>query len=156
MTADIQKFVIKKLHSTRKVDVCTSKTLQDLLAQEKAIAVNNSTIRKFLLSKGYRWLPRAQKREYSGPEMEVREQFVKRVLRMSRSELRRELGLSIDGVVIAMPPVGDVARWNHCMSAETHMWRKLGEAASPELCGGRPVSNTSSDRESRAKVGWHI
>ena len=70
--------------------------------------------------------------------MGVRRAFARRILRMSKADLRKELGLSLDGVVLAMPPAGDVARWNHCMSAETHMWRKPSEAALPELAGDDP------------------
>ena len=134
LTPEVKKFLMRKLHAKRK-GICTSKTLQFLLAQEKSIAVCDSTIRKFLESKGYEWKPRSQKRKYTKDAMLVRERFVKRILRMSKAELRKELGLSIDGVVLAMPPAGDVDRWNHCMSGETHMWRRPGEAALPELAG---------------------
>ena len=109
-----------------------------LACQRESLAVDDSTIRKFLKGEGCRWVSRAQKRKYTGPEMEVRQAFAIRVLRMSRAELRKELGLSLDGVVLSMPPAGDVARWNHCMSAETHMWRKPSEAALPELAGDDP------------------
>ena len=34
-----------------------------------------------------------------------------------------------------MPPTGDVARGNYCSAGESHMWRKAGEAAKPELSG---------------------
>ena len=139
-TPQVEAFLLRTLRTVRKTGICTSKTLQCLLAKEKGLAVDDSTIRKFLKKKGYRWVSRAQKRKYSGPEMEVRRAFVKRVLRMTRAQLRKELGLSLDGVVLAMPPAGDVARWNHCMSAETHMWRKPSEAALPELAGDDPYS----------------
>ena len=137
-TPEIQKYLLRKLQTTRKKDICTSKTLHFLLAKEKGLTVDDSTIRKFLKGEGCRWVSRAQKRKYTGPEMEVRQAFARRVLRMSRAELRKELGLSLDGVVLSMPPAGDVARWNHCMSAETHMWRKPSEAALPELAGDDP------------------
>lgn len=140
LTKEIEEFLLRKLHAHRKKGVCTSKTLQFLLAQEKALAVDDSTIRKFLLKKGYHWVSRAQKRKYTRDQMQVREQFVKRVLRRSKAQLRKELGLSIDGVVLEMPPAGDVDRWNHCMSGETHMWRKPEEAALPELAGDDPYA----------------
>ena len=70
--------------------------------------------------------------------MGVRRAFARRILRMSKADLRKELGLSLEGVVLAMPPAGDVAKWNHCMSTETHMWRKPSEAALPELAGDDP------------------
>ena len=138
LTPEIKQFLLRKLQVTRKTDICTSKTLQFLLAKEKGHEVDDSTIRKFLKQKGYRWVSRAQKRKYTGDEMEVRRAFARRILRMSKADLRKELGLSLDGVVLAMPPAGVIARWNHCMSAETHMWRKPCEAALPELAGDDP------------------
>ena len=60
---------------------------------------------------------------------------------MTVAEVRKELGLLIDGVVLPMPPADEVGRWNHCMAGETHMWRTSGEAASPELSGGDAYAN---------------
>ena len=82
----------------------------------------------------------AQKRKYSKKDMEIRLTFSKRVLRLSRKELRDELGLSVDGVIFSMPPEGDVERWNHCWAGETHMWRKDDEAAKPELAGDNTMA----------------
>ena len=197
LTPQVESYIVRKLHALRKKGICTSKTLQFLLAKEKALTVSDSAIRKFLTQNGYRWVPRSQKRKYTGPEMVVREKFAKRILRMSRADLRKELGLSIDGIVLAMPPTGvklqpslclqiwmwaprnrsgpkvgshlfslgqylrfatsgrstishptgDVARWNHCISGETHMWRKRNEAALPELAGDDPyVSQVPIER----------
>ena len=140
LTKKVEDFLLCKLRTHRKKGMCTSKTLQFLLAKEKNVSVDDSTIRKLLLKKGYRWVPRAQKRAYTARDMRVREKFAKRILRMSRAQLRKELGLAIDGVVLDMPPAGDVNRWNHCMSGETHMWRKPDEAALPDLAGDDPYA----------------
>jgi transposase len=140
LTKDLQEFLIRTLRAQRKKGACTSKTLQVILAKEKDAVVADSTIRRVLQAKGYRWRPRAQKKKYTGPQMQVRLQFAKRVLRMSRAQLRKELGLAIDGVVLEMPPSGDVDRWNHCMAAVKYMWRKPGEAALPELAGDDPYA----------------
>jgi transposase len=140
ITKEIGSFLLSKLRATRKKGICTSKTLQFLLAQEKGVSVDDSTIRKFLQEQGYRWLPRAQKRKYTAADMALREAFGRRVMRMSKAQLRTELGLAIDGVVLEMPPAGDVERWNHCMAGETNMWRKPGETALPELAGDDPYS----------------
>ena len=138
LTPDVKQPLIRHLIATRKKDICTSKTLQFMLAADKGIAIDDSTIRKFLTDNGYEWRPRAQKRAYSSDEMIVREMFAKRVCRMSAAQIRTKMALSIDGVVLTMPPKDDVGRWNHCVSAETHMWRKPFEAASPELAGFMP------------------
>ena len=42
----------------------------------------------------------------------------------------------MDGVVLTVPPDDEIGRFNFCKEGETHMWRKVGEAASPELAGG--------------------
>ena len=51
------------------------------------------------------------------------------------------MGLSIDGVILPMPPGDELGRWNHCMAGETHMWRKPGEAASEDLAGDDAYAN---------------
>ena len=136
MTLEIERFLIQQLLSIRRTGVCTSMTLQRVVARDKKITLSDGYIRKVLRKKGYRWLPRSQKRKYSKDEMLTRLQHVKRFLRMSKEELRKKAALSIDGTVIPIPPDDDVGRWNHCMAAESHMWRKRGEAALPELAGG--------------------
>ena len=88
ITKEIEAFLLSKLRAKRKSGICTSKTLQFLLAQEKGVAVDDSTIRKFLTAKGYRWLPRSQKRKYTDGDMVLRAEFAKRVLRMSKAQLR--------------------------------------------------------------------
>ena len=65
MTPDVQKFLIRRLVARRAAQMVTSVTLQADLATEKGIAVEASTIRKLLKRKGYKWLPRNQKRKYS-------------------------------------------------------------------------------------------
>ena len=44
--------------------------------------------------------------------------------------------MSLDGVVLSMPPSGDVDRFNYCWGGFTHVWRKPGEANAPILAGG--------------------
>ena len=54
---------------------------------------------------------------------------------MRPSQLRRAIAMSIDGIVLSMPPTDAAERANWCDHGETHMWRKPSEAASPELAG---------------------
>lgn len=141
LTPEVQQYLTKQLFKTRKNDVCTSKTLQFLLVRDKGVALDESSIRKCLRKRGYKWLPRAQKRKDSRAEKIRRLAFVKAKLRMTVAELRKELGLSIDGVVLPLPPGDMLGRWNHCMAGETHMWRKPCEAASAELAGDDAYAN---------------
>ena len=94
-----------------------------------------SSIRRFLKKKGYRWLPRRQKRQYNKEERAARKAFSDAVLRLSRADLRRKLNMSMDGVVLSMPPEDDADRANYCWGGVTHMWRKPGEANTPKLAG---------------------
>ena len=72
--------------------------------------------------------------------MKVRLAFAKRILRMSAKDLRNEVAMSMDGVIVARSPIDPVDRRNHCFTGETHMWRKKGEAALPELAGNDPYA----------------
>ena len=54
---------------------------------------------------------------------------------MTQREYERHFPLSMDGVVLALPPADPVARHNYCHAGETHMWRTRREAAQPDLAG---------------------
>ena len=41
----------------------------------------------------------------------------------------------MDGAIFGCAPSDPTARANHCRIGDTHMWRKRGEIASPELAG---------------------
>ena len=135
LTPDVQKFLLSTLLKVRRKTVCTSISLQSLLAGEKGVKLHDSTIRKFLKKSGYKWLPRAQKRLYSAKDMKSRLQFAKQVLRMSKERLRCKIAFSMDGVIITRPPEDPTDRLNYCKQGETHMYRKPGERAVPELAG---------------------
>lgn len=57
---------------------------------------------------------------------------------MSQPEINAEIALAMDGVVITTPPWDPTQRKNYCFHGVTKMWRKPGEAASPELAGDDP------------------
>ena len=136
MTSAIQQFVISRLVARRATQIVTSVTLQADLSAEKGITVEASTIRKLLKRRGYRWLPRNQKRKYSDIQKRSRLAFARAVLRMSKKDLRRKLSMSLDGVVLSMPPTSDTERFNFCWGGATHMWRKRSEGNLPKLADG--------------------
>ena len=134
-TKEVRAFLVKKLLSLRRDFVCTSTTLQRELLREQDIRLACSTIRKVLLSKGYRWLPRGQKPKYSAADRAMRRGFAEEVVAMSTRQLGKHLTMAMDGVVLTLPPADPVHRENYCRVGESHMWRKRGEAAKPELSG---------------------
>ena len=64
--------------------------------------------------------------------------FAKAVLRLTKAELREKLSLSMDGVVLAVPPKDATDRANYCAHGAGHMWRKRGEAGTEKLAGDDP------------------
>ena len=72
----------------------------------------------------------AQAKPAVSPELaRERVDFAKRVLRLSRAALREKLSLSLDGVVLSMPPEDVTDRRNYCFNGVTHMYRRQDEAA---------------------------
>ena len=104
LTKEVQQFLIRRLLARRACEIVTSVSLQSDLAKEMQVTVEDSTIRKFLTSRGYRWLPRSQKRRYDADEKKARVTFAKAALRLSKEDLRAKLNMSLDGVVLSMPP----------------------------------------------------
>ena len=135
LTGDIQKFLLRRLLRDRPSKIVTSVSLQSDLAAEKGVVVESSTIRKFLQKKGYKWLPRNQKRKYSKDQRSIRLAFAKGVLRLSRAEYREKFNMSMDGVILSSPPEYEIERFNYCWGGATHMWRKKCEANQPRLAG---------------------
>ena len=141
VTRAVSKFLIRRLCVLRKTTICTSTTLQEVLAQEMRVKLEVSTIRKHLKKKGYQWLPRAQKRAYSAADKKLRLTLAKRLNRMSAEELEGHITMSMDGVIIPTAPTQDIERRNFCLHGETHMWRKPSEACTPELAGGHKYAD---------------
>ena len=135
LTRDVQRFVLRKLIALRAKAVVTSSSLAEAVAREKGVIVEASSIRKLLQRRGYRWLPRSQKRKYSEDDRARRMAFARSVLRLSDDALRFKLAMSLDGVVLSMPPTSDVDRFNYCWGGFSHMWRKPGESNCPTLGG---------------------
>ena len=135
MTSDVQKYVLRQLKAMRAKEIVTSVTLRADLAKNRGVEVSDASIRKFLKKAGYQWLPRCQKKKYSVQQRDERMKFAAQVLRLSAAQLRAKLDLSLDGVVLSMPPADATERFNYCWGGESHMWRKRDEANLPALAG---------------------
>eukprot|EP00435_Cladocopium_sp_Y103_P069316 s247_g33.t1 len=115
--------------------MCTTKSLQAELARARGVAVDQSTIRKFLQAQGYRWLPRGQKRKYAPQQMSERKAFAEAVVALGPRRLRQKLSFSMDGCVLTIPAKDLTDRLNYLRSGQTHMWRLKSERLEPSLAG---------------------
>ena len=99
--------------------------------------------------------------------MIVRKGFVVAVLRMTKAALRGKFCMSMDGVIISMPPEKEIERFNYCWGGVTHMWRKKGEANLPRLAGANdydkqvPISRSiplwgGLSEDGFEPVFWHL
>jgi len=137
-TPEVEKWLVRKLKELRQICVCTSRTLQIAMARELRLKVSASRIRQVLKKHGFKWLTRSQKRFYNKLDREARLAFAKAVLRLTIRELYEKLALSIDGVVLTMPPSDEADRYNYCRFGEDHMWRTHSESVKAELAGDDP------------------
>jgi hypothetical protein len=140
MSKSLCKWVLARMLKLR-VDLCvTSKDLTQLLAREKGIAVDESTVRKVLKKAGYKYLPRTRKPKYSREQKRERHNFAKKYERKSQAELAATIHMYMDGVVFTIPPKDPTARENYCKSDISKVWRRPGEYDLPELTGYDPYS----------------
>ena len=133
VTKEVERYIVNKLKEMRTKCVCTSTILQMELAKERRVELSASMIRKVLKENGYQWRVRRQKRKYSNDQKKDRLEKARRILRLTRAELREKLSFAMDGVVVLMPPADPIERLNWCRFPETHIYRKLSEAFDPEL-----------------------
>jgi transposase len=135
LTEPVQKFLLKRLLSLRGKCICTSTTLQEHLVKEMHVKVDASKIRQLLRTEGFKWVRRSQKRIYSLAQRQERVRFATALLRLTKAALTTKLSMSLDGIVLGMPPEDPTARANHCRVGDTYIWRKDGERANPKLAG---------------------
>ena len=128
---EVEQFLIKQLKTLRRTCVCTSTTLQQVLARDMGVKLSDRYVRKLLAKNAYRWLPRRQKRVYSTVQKQARLKFAKHVLSLSRLQLREKLSLAMDGVVLGIPLADATDRMNFCRYGDEKMWRKQSEAFKP-------------------------
>lgn len=136
VTKEVETFIVRRLLALRAKIICTSTTLQSELATEKGISLSTSAIRKILNDRGYQWRPRCTKPKYSKDERTARWDFALEVLEYTPQELKKALTMSMDGVVLTLPPTDETDRENYCKIGDTHIYRKANEMSKPELCGG--------------------
>ena len=136
VTKAVASFLVRRLLVLRRAGICTARTLARAAVTELGVTLDDSTVRKVLAARGYHWLRRTQKPQYSKEARQRRLAFAQRAVAMSDAELRQSTSLSLDGVVLTYPPEDDVARFNHCRYADTHVYRRRSEKESPELAGG--------------------
>ena len=135
LTPALRQWLISRLLALRTKCVCTSTTLQRELAQTQKVKIHASAIRKFLSAEGYKWLLRIKTPKYSEDVKAERRAFARRVLALTPAQMKAEVRCCLDGVVFVIPPKNVVSRENFCRGQDTHIWRKPGEGASPELAG---------------------
>ena len=135
ITPELRRWLVARLKVLRRDTVCTSGVLQRELASKKRVIVEESTVRRHLQEAGYKWLPRAKNKKYSLGERIVRKAFSDWILSFTPAELKRELHMSLDGVVLTIPPQGEIQRENFLKSDDLSVWRKPSERNLPELAG---------------------
>ena len=136
VTPEVEAFLVRKVVQLRRKCVCTSVTLQQELAREMNLHLTAAYIRKILVRKGYKWLPRSGKPKYSSDDKAKRIAFAQNVVEMTQTAYENHLALAMDGVVLSLPPTTATDRENYCRIGETHMWRKPSEAGSEDVDGG--------------------
>lgn len=147
LTADVQRYLLNSLKQRRLQEQCTCFTLQAALARAKGVTLEESTIRKFIMDKGYRWLPTVQKRLYTAAQKRQRLDFAERVIRLGRAGLHRKFAFAMDGCVLTMPPKDATDRLNFLREHQTHIWRLKSEHLDARLGGQDPFAKqTRLDR----------
>ena len=140
LTKEVGAFLVRRLLAKRRSSICTSTTLQADVYKELHVKLSCSAIRKHLDKRGYKWLPRAQKRKYSKEAMLKRLRFANPLAKMSQEKIDEHVTFATDGVILTMPPESELDRLNYCMHGVTHMYRKDTEAAAPALAGDDPYA----------------
>jgi len=136
LTKPLKSWLIRQLVSRRRTTICTSTMLQRLLARERQVVVEASTIRRVLREAGYRWMPRMKKPRYTAEQKAERLAFAQSILALTPRQLTQQLHLAMDGVVLSVPPTDRPSREAYCHVGDTHVWRKPEEAGNPTLAGG--------------------
>ena len=135
MTPAVKKWILQTLKKRRCEGVCTCASLRLELAREWGITVEECTIRKYIHSQGFKWLPRGQKRKYTTQQMQQRYKFAHSVVALGPARLRQKLSFSMDGCVLTLPPRDLTDRLNFLRQSQTRMWRLKSERLTPKLAG---------------------
>ena len=128
LTNEVSKWLVRRMLKLRRCMDVTSTDLAQVLAKERAIEVEASSIRKALKKAGDRYLARSKKPMYN------KEQKLKR-LQFGQKYMDEEIHMFMDGVVFTVPPQNPVQRENYCKSDLKKVWRLPEEHDLPELAG---------------------
>ena len=135
MTNSIAKWIVRRMLKLRVWLGVTSADLTQMLAREKGITVEESSVRKVLKKAGYKYLPRSKKPKYNKVQREERLKFAKKYHAKSQKAIAESIHMFIDGVVFTIPPKDPTARENYCRSDVIKVWRRPDEHHLPELAG---------------------
>ncbi|CAK0804938.1 unnamed protein product [Prorocentrum cordatum] len=165
VTKEVERFLVKKLKEVRCRTACTSTTLQLLLASEMKVKVTVRYVRKVLSKKGFRWLPKRQKRLYSKDQRKARLTFAKKVLRMTSAELNTAFTPKLSGddeYGGQVPLARAVPMWAGCAAGGLsivafHPTKKLcGEDWAKIVNRGDLVKAVKSVNPKRKKGPWSV
>ena len=92
-------------------------------------------VRQVLRKGGYKWLPRLKRRVYTAEEREERRAFAQGIVDLTPAQVRAQIHMSMDGVVLTMPPRATDARAAYLRRGEEMVWRKPGEHVLAENAG---------------------
>ena len=104
LTEETRAFLIRRLLHLRKMTYCTSSVLQKVLAKERGMRVDASSIRSCRRDHGSKWLRRSQKRKYNSTDRKARREIARFILKLKPSELSTRFVMDMDGVICARPP----------------------------------------------------
>ena len=135
LTPILRKWLVKKMKELRCDADCTSTDLQLLLAREKRVVVEASSVRRALHDEGYYYLPRDNKPKYDKHARAKRVEFSKRFAKCSLKSQKGKCNLCLDGVVFTRPPSKRPDRENYIHSETRKVWRRKDEHNLPELAG---------------------
>jgi hypothetical protein len=90
-------------------------------------------VRRHLQEAGYQWMPRAKNKKYTAGGRIVRKAFADWILGFTPAELKRQLHMSLDGIVLTVSPQGEIQRENFLHSDDLAVWRKPSERASARM-----------------------
>ena len=128
-------WLLRRLKLLRKSGPCTSTMLRRGLAKHRGVFLEASMIRRTLLRRGYKWLPRRRKTKFIAEVRAKRRAFSQEVVDMTSKALRERLSMAMDGVVLTMPLADPIARHNFGRSAEQQCRRKRSEGNHPDFAG---------------------
>ena len=113
-TKTLVKWIVRQMLKLRTDFDVTSTDLMHLLAKEKGIQVEDSSIRRALRVAGYKYLARSKKPKYSESQKLERLTFARPWANMSQKKIADELHMFMDGVVFVVPPNDLTERLNYC------------------------------------------